>query len=147
MRLSSAVVGAAIFAFAPTLLAAEPCVPNPMRPRHVSAFVVAVAPDTHGPSGVTSASDGRVSELEVQANCLVWEYSVPIRAEFIGTVPLGPPPPSAALPAEPHVVVVVPVPSPGVIDQFSSPPPVTRLFDPSQNPRTFTLGATLQRAP
>jgi len=147
MRLSSAVVGAAMFAFGPTLLAAEPCSPRPMRPRHVSAFVVATAPGTDVPSGAASASDARVSELAVQANCLVWEYSVLPRAEFIGTVPLGPPPLSAAPPAEAHVVVVVPIPSAGVIDQSSSPPPVTRLFDPSQNPRTFTLGATLQRAP
>ena len=145
MRLSSAVVSAALFAFAPTLLAAEPCAPRPMRPRHVSAFVVAAAPGTDVPAGVTSASDAPMSELAIQRNCLAWEYSVITRAELIGTVPLGPPPLSVTPP--PEALVVVLIPSTGVIDESASSSPVTRLFASSKTPRTFTLGATLQRAP
>ena len=146
MRLSSAVVGAAIFAFAPAVFAADPCAPRPIRPQHVSAFVVAPVLDTTGPSLVTSAPDARPTELDVQANCLAWEYSVSPRAEFIGTVPLGPSLPSGALRPEARVVVV-PIPSAGALAQPSSTPPFARLFDPAQNTRAFTLGATLQSAP
>jgi hypothetical protein len=146
-RPAAALVFAATFVAA-AAPAAEPCSPRPMLPQHVPAFVSQAAPSSGTSAVQTATFSPLASELDIQANCLRWEASLTPRAEFIGTVPIGSPVAfnfSHSSPENRIVVVPIPFGSPasrlpaGTLPEFS--------LQPTEDPRSFSLGAVFPPAP
>ena len=128
--------------------AAEPCSPRPMLPQHVSAFVSQAAPGSGTSAGQAASTNLLASELDIQADCLRWESSLHPRAEFIGTVPVGSPAPTrAGLSSPDSRSVVVPMPFGSHTARFPARTSPEFSLQPTEGPRSFSLGAVFPPAP
>jgi hypothetical protein len=146
-RPAAALVFAATFVAA-AAQAAEPCSPRPMLPQHIPAFLSQAAPVSGTSAVQPPPSSPLASELGVQADCLRWEASLTPRAEFIGTVPIGSPVAYGAAPYSPDTrIVVVPVPFGSRPSRLPADAPQEFSIQPTDGPRSFSLGAVFPPVP